>query len=142
TDPPVAQWAAAARGSPDGSAERLMLAGRCGCLDRVQHAVARDCVVEGGAELRSLAVVVGEMRVCLGDVGGRARGVGRRPLILLRYGQELERGLVAVAAADVQFPDLGLAAGGGQLQVAVGAVDLPEQVRAARDAAAIVDREG
>src|SRR5205814_646677 len=46
------------------------------------------------------------------------------------------------AAADVHFPDLGLAAGGGELQVALAAVDLPEQVRATRDAAAIVDREG
>src|SRR5205085_6941698 len=29
-----------------------------------------------------------------------------------------------------------------ELQIALAAVDLPEQVRAARDAAAIVDREG
>src|SRR5437016_5699136 len=87
--------------------ERLTLPGRCGCLDCVQHAVARDCVVEGGAEVRSLAVVAGEMCIRLGDVGGRARGLGRRPSILLRHGQEFECGLVALAAADVQFPDLG-----------------------------------
>src|SRR5437667_10019074 len=39
------------------------------------------------------------------------------------------------------FEDLGLAAGGGELQIALSAVDLPEQVRAARNPAAIVDRE-
>src|SRR5207253_3316033 len=65
-----------------------------------------------------------------------------RPPILLRHGQELERGLRAIAAADVHLPDLGLPAGGGELQIALAAVDLPEQVRTARDAAAIVDREG
>ena len=43
--------------------------------------------------MRSLAIVAGEMRVRLGDVGGRARGLGRRPPILLWHGQELERGL-------------------------------------------------
>src|SRR5256885_12407419 len=37
--------------------------------------------------------------------------------------------LRAVAAVDGQFEDLRLAADGGHLQVAVGAVDLPEQVR-------------
>src|SRR5213592_1738060 len=102
--------------------------------------MARDCVFKGGAEMRPLAIVAGEMRVRLGDV--RARALRRRPPILLWYGQELERGLRAPAATDVQLPDLGLAAGGGELQIALAAVDLPEQVRAARDAAAIVDREG
>src|SRR2546425_12304913 len=119
-----------------GSTERLTLAGRGALLDRVQHAVARDRVFEGGAELRSVAIVAGEMRVRVGDVGGRARGLGRRPPILLRHGQELERGLGALAAADVQLPDLGLAAGGGDLEVALASVDFPEEVRAARDSAA------
>ena len=40
------------------------------------------------------------------------------------------------------FEDLGLAAGGGELQIALSAVDFPEQVRAARDPAAVVHREG
>src|SRR6266705_4840474 len=127
---------------PRGSTERLTLTGRRSCLDRVQHAMARDRVFKGGAEVRSLAIVAGETRVRLGDVGGRARGLGRRPPILLWHGQELERGLRALAAADVHLPDLGLAAGGGELKIALAAVDLPEQVRAARNAAAIVDREG
>src|SRR3989442_13567358 len=35
-----------------------------------------------------------------------------------------------------------MAAGGGELQIALGAVDLPEQVGAARNPTAIVDREG
>jgi len=49
------------------------MTGRRGRLDRVQHAMARDRVFEGGAEMRSLAIVAGETRVRLGDVGGRAR---------------------------------------------------------------------
>src|SRR4051812_28145120 len=101
--------------------------------------MARGRVFERGAEVRSLAVVAGAMRVCLGDVRGRARDLGRRPPIPLRHAHELERGLRALAAVDLQLEDLGLAAGGGELQVALGAVDLPEQVRAARDAAAVVD---
>src|SRR2546421_8602612 len=102
--------------------------------------MARDRIFEGGAEMRPLAIVAGETRVRLGDVGARA--LRRRPPILLWHGQVLERGLCALAATDVQLPDLSLAAGGRELQVALGAVYLPEQVRAARDAAAIVDREG
>src|SRR6266516_8173318 len=125
---------------PRGSTERLTLAGRRRPLDRVQHAMARDCVFKGGAEMRSLAIVAGETRVRLGDVGARA--LRRRPPILFWYGQELERGLRALAPADVHLPDLSLAAGGGELQIALAAVDLPEQVRAARDPAAVVDREG
>src|SRR3989442_15698806 len=124
-----------------GSTERLTLTGCRGRLDRVQHAMARDPVVECGAEMRSLAIVAGETRVCLGDVGGRSRALRRRPPILLRHGQDLERGLRALAAAYGHLEDLGLAAGGGELQIALGAVDLPEQVGAARNAAAIVDRE-
>src|SRR3989440_4501962 len=102
--------------------------------------MARDSVFESRAEMRSLAIVAGETRVRLRDVGARA--LRRRPPILLWHGQDLERGLRAPAATDVQLPDLGLAAGGRELQIALAAVDLPEQVRAARDAAAIVDREG
>jgi hypothetical protein len=76
----------------------------------------------------------------LRDIG--ARPLRRRPPILLWHGNVIERGLRAPAAADIQLPDLGLAAGGGELQIALAAIDLPEQVRAARDPAAIVDREG
>src|SRR5213079_3726773 len=126
--------------TPGLSSERLTLTGRRCRLDRVQHAMARDRVFEGRAEMRSLAIVAGETRVRLRDVGAGA--LRRRPPILLRHGQELERGLRALAAADVQLPDLGLAAGGRELQIALAAVDLPEQVRAARDSAAVVDREG
>src|SRR2546425_11290514 len=124
-----------------GSAERLTLTCCRGRLDRVQHAMARDCVVERGAEMRSLAIVAGETRVCLGDVGGRARALRRRPAILLRHGEDLERGLRAPAAVYGHLEDLGLAAGGGELQIALGAIDLPEHVRAARNAATIMDRE-
>src|SRR5204862_2344277 len=102
--------------------------------------MAPDRVFESGTEMRSLAIVAGETRVRLRDVGAGA--LRRRPPILLWHGQELERGLRALAATDVQLPDLGLAAGRRELQIALAAVDLPEQVRAARDPAAIVDREG
>src|SRR5213593_854252 len=113
---------------------------RCrGVLDRVQHSMPRDRVVEPGAEMRSLAIVARETRVRLGDVGGRA--VQRREPVLRRHGQDLERGLRAVAATYGHLEDLGLAAVSRNLQVALGAVDLPEQVRAARTPAAIVNRE-
>src|SRR5947208_8643969 len=116
--------------APAGSTERLTLTSRRRLLDRVQHPMARDRVVERGAEMRSLAIVAGETRVRLGDVGGRA--VQRREPVLLRHGQDLERGLRAIAASYGHLEDLGLAAVSRNLEVALGAVDLPEQVRAAR----------
>src|SRR6266581_8344403 len=120
-----------------GLTERLTLTG-CRCrLYRVQHAMARDRVVERRAQMRSFSVVPGEMRVRLGDVGGRA--LRRRPPILLWHGQRFERGLAALAASYGHLEDLGLAAGGGELQIALGAVDLPEQVRAPRNTATVVD---
>src|SRR2546422_9597181 len=99
--------------------------------------MARDRVVERRAQMRSLSIVAGEPRVGLGDVGGRP--LRRPPPILLWHGQHLERGLAAFAAPYGHFEDLGVAAGGGELQIALGAVNLPEQIRAARNAAAIVD---
>src|SRR3989454_4973803 len=94
--------------APAGSTGRLTLTGCRGLLDRVQHPMARDRVVERGAEMRSLAIVAGETRVRLGDVGGRA--VQRRQSVLLRHGQDLERGLRALAATYGHLEDLGLAA--------------------------------
>src|SRR5436309_9184072 len=125
--------------APAGSTGRVTLTGCRGLLDRVQHPMARDRIVERGAQMRSLAIVAGEPRVRLGDVGGRA--VQRRQPVLLRHGQDLERGLRAVAATYGDLENLGLAAVSRKLQVALGAVDLPEQVRAARTPAAIVNRE-
>src|SRR5438876_566732 len=101
--------------------------------------MARDRVVERGTEMRSIAIVAGETRVRLGDVGGKA--LRRRPAVLLRHGQHFERRLRALAASYGHLENLGLAAGRGELQIALSAVDLPEQVRAARNAAAIMDRE-
>src|SRR5213594_3246596 len=101
--------------------------------------MACDRVVERRAEMRALAIVSGEMRVRLGDVG--ARTLQRREAVLRRHGQDLERGQRAVAATNGQLEDLRLAAVSGNLQVAFGAVDLPEQVRAARAPATIVNRE-
>jgi hypothetical protein len=61
----------------------------------------------------SLAIVAGETRVRLGDVG---RGsVQRRQPVLLRHGQDPERGLRAVAATYGHLEDLGLAAVSGKL---------------------------
>src|SRR5438477_12709179 len=102
--------------------------------------MAPDGVFESRTEMRPLAIVAGETRVRLRHVGARA--LRRRPPIVLWHGQELERGLRAPATTHVQLPDLGLAAGGRELQIALAAIDLPEQVRATRDSAAIADREG
>ena len=101
--------------------------------------MARDSVLKGGAEVRSLAIVAGEMRVRLGDVGGRA--LRWRPSVLPRNGHAFERGLRALTPADVHLPNLGLATCRSELQIALAAIDLPEQVRAARGPAAIVNRE-
>src|SRR5437870_1558952 len=125
--------------APAGSTGRLTLTGCRRLLDRVQHPMAGDRVVERGAEMRSLAIVAGETRVRLGNVGGRA--VQRRQSVQLRHGQDLERRLRAVAATYGHLEDLGLAAVRRNLEVALGAVDLPEQVRATRSRAAIVNRE-
>src|SRR5207245_4816103 len=81
-----------------GSAERLTLTGCRGHLDRVQHAMARDRVVERGAEMRSLAIVARETRVCLGDVGGRDRALRRPPPLLLRHEPDPRRWPTALAA--------------------------------------------
>src|SRR2546429_5939702 len=110
--------------APAGSTGRLTLTGCRGRLDRVQHAMARDRVVERGAQMRSLSIIAGETRVRLGDVGGSA--LRRRPPILLWHGQRLERGLRALAAPYGHLEDLGVAAGGGELQIDLGAVDLPD----------------
>src|SRR5437667_8425896 len=133
------QTCSAIMDAPAGSAGRLTLSGCRRLLDRVQHPMARDRVVERGREMRSLAIVARETRVRLGDVDGRA--VQRREPVLRRHGQGLERRLRTVAATYGQLEDLGLAAVSRHLQVARGAVDLPEQVRAARTPAAIVNRE-
>src|SRR2546427_6584722 len=68
----------------------------------------QTCALPIWAEMRSLAVVAGETRVRLGDVGGRA--VQRREPVLLRHGQDVEGGLRAVAATYGHLEDLGLAA--------------------------------
>src|SRR6266446_6409518 len=94
--------------APAGSVGRLTLSGCRRLLDRVQHPMAGDGVVERGAKMRSLAIIAGEMGVCLRDVGGRA--LQSREPIPLRHGQDLERGLRAVAATNGQIEDLGLAA--------------------------------
>src|SRR5439155_7619282 len=90
------------------STERLTLTGCRRRLDRVQHAMARDRVVERGAEMCSLAIVAGEARVRLGHIRGWA--LRRRPAVLLWHGQDLERGLRLPAAAYCHLEDLGLAA--------------------------------
>src|SRR6266566_7594881 len=135
----VRQTSSASVNAPAGSPGRLTLTGCRRLLDRVQHPMARDRVVERGREMRSLAIVAGETRVRLGDVG--ARTLQRREAVLPRHRQAIERGLRAVAATDGEVEDLGLAAVSRNLQVALGAVDLPEQVRAARAPATIVNRE-
>src|SRR5438445_6548060 len=94
-----------------GSTRRLTLTRRRSHLDCVQHAMARDRVVERGAEMRALAIVAGETRVRLSDVGGRA--LRRRPPVLLRHGQDFQRRLRAPAAVYGHLEALSLATGGG-----------------------------
>src|SRR2546428_80919 len=100
----------------------------------------RDRVCERRAEVRAIAIVAGETRIGLRHIRAGTR-LRRRPPVLLWYGQDRERGLRSVPAAYRQFEDLRLAALSGELQVAFGAVDLPEQIRAAGGSAAVVHRE-
>src|SRR5439155_14362870 len=81
-----------------------------------------------------------ETRIRLRDVSAEPR-LRRRPPILLWHRQARERRLRSLAAPYGHLEELGLAADGRQLQVALGAVDLPEQVGAARAPAAVMDRE-
>src|SRR2546427_13259559 len=96
--------------------------------------MARDRVVERRAQMRSLSIIAGEKRVRLGDVGGKA--LRRRPPMLLWQGQQLERGLRLLAALYGHLEDLGLAASGGGLQIALGALCLPYRGSVARYAPA------
>src|SRR2546428_3130961 len=102
--------------------------------------MARERVFKGRAEVRSLAIVAGETRVRLRDVRAQTR-LRRGPPILLWHSQDLERGLRPPAPAYGHLQELGLAAPGGKLQVALRALYLPEQGGAARPAAAGVDRQ-
>ena len=52
-------------------------------------------------------------------------------MILLWYKQDPKRGLRALAAAHCHLEDLGVATSSSELQIALGAVDFPEQIRAA-----------
>src|SRR5436309_11571982 len=69
---PLRQTYPAIRNAPAGSTGRVTLTGCRGLLDRVQHPMARDRIVERGAQMRSLAVVAGETRVRQRD----SRGLG------------------------------------------------------------------
>src|SRR5881628_1911738 len=88
----------------------------------------------------AFAIVASEPRVRLGDIRPQTRLRGRPP-ILLGHRQDREGRLRPLAAAYGHLEELGLAAVGGELQVAFGTVDLPEQVGATRASAAVVDRE-
>src|SRR3954454_8480627 len=113
------------------------MAGGCRCLDRSQHVMARDRVVEGGAEVGPLVVVAREVGECLRDVRGGPVALRGRPSVLLWPRQNFERIVRAVSAAQGQRKELRLAASGCDLQVAVGAVDLPKEVSAAGGASAV-----
>src|SRR5260370_40707264 len=126
---------------PPSSAERLALASRRRDLNRVQHAVARDRVIKGRADMCAFTEVTCEAYIRLGEIG--ARGLLRwRPEILLWHRKPLQCLIFPLPPMHRQFEDLGLAAGGGELQIALRAVDFPQPVRAARDPAAVVHREG
>src|SRR2546428_14108673 len=82
-----------------------------------------------------------EAYIRLGEIGARAL-LRWRPAILLWHRQDLQCLIFPIPPMHRQFEDLGLAAQSGELQIALSAVDFPEQVRAARDPAAEVNREG
>src|SRR5438874_12080055 len=82
-----------------------------------------------------------EAYIRLGEIGARAL-LRWRPAILLWHRQNLQCLIFPLPPMHRQFEDLGLAAQSGELQIALSAVDFPEQVRAARDPAAAVHREG
>src|SRR5207247_1661189 len=126
---------------PPSSAERLALAGRRRDLNSGQHAVARDRVIKGRADMCAFTEVTCEAYIRLGEIGARAL-LRWRPAILLWHRQHLQGLIFPIPPMHCQFEDLGLAAHSGQLQIALSAVDFPEQVRAARDPAAVVYREG
>src|SRR5256885_4110497 len=99
---------------PAGSTGRVTLTGCRGLLDRVQHPMARDRVVERGAEMRSLAIVVGEARVRLGDVGGRAGALWRLTTVLLLHQVDLKPSLAGPSSAPPIPEKLGRAPRGGE----------------------------
>src|SRR2546429_9232522 len=82
-----------------------------------------------------------EAYICLGEIGARAL-LRWRPAILLWHRQDLQCLIFPIPPMHRHFEDLGLAAQRGELQIALSAVDFPEQVRAARDPAAVGHGEG
>src|SRR5256885_6740876 len=112
------------------STKPLTPTGRGRRLDRIQHAMPNEPVLERRAEMRSVAIVAGKTCPRLGNVRPETR-LRRGPSIVRWHGQDLERALRPPAAAYGQLEELRLAAIGGHLQVAFGTVDLPEQVGSA-----------
>src|SRR5260370_41411 len=74
---------------PPSSAERLALAGRRRDLNSAQHAVARDRVIKGRADICAFTEVTCEAYIRLGEIGARAL-LRWRPAILLWHRQHLQ----------------------------------------------------
>src|SRR6266487_5278078 len=106
---------------PPSSAERLALTSRRRDLNRVQQAVARDRVLKGRADMCTFTEVTCEAHIRLGEIGARA-WLRWRPAILLWHRQHLQGLIFPPPPMYRQFEDLGLAAGGGELQIALSAV--------------------
>ena len=115
---------------PPSSAERLALAGRRRDLNSVQHAVARDRVIKGRADMCAFTEVTCEAYIRLGEIGARAL-LRWRPAILLWHRQDLQGLIFPFPPMHRQFEDLGVAAERGDLQVALSPIDFPQQVGAA-----------
>src|SRR5438552_19055158 len=101
---------------PPSSAERLALAGRRRDLNSVQHAVARDRVIKGRANMCAFTEVTCEAYIRLGEIGAGAL-LRWRPAILLWHRQDLQ--CLIFPPMHRHFEDLGVAAQSGDLQVAL-----------------------
>src|SRR5205085_11876276 len=89
----------------------------------------------------ALTEVTCEAYIRLGEIGARAL-LRWRPAILLWHRQDLQCLIFPIPPMHRHFEDLGLTAQSGELQIALSAVDFPDQVRAARNPPAVAQREG
>src|SRR5256885_6206401 len=90
---------------PTSSAERLALAGHRRDLNSVQHAVARDRVIKGRADMSAFTEVTCEAYIRLGEIGARAL-LRWRPAILLWHRHHLQCLIFPLPPMHRQFEDL------------------------------------
>src|SRR5437899_4195286 len=94
---------------PPSSAERLALAGLRRDLNSVQHAVARDRIIKGRADMCAVTEVTCEADIRLGEIGARAL-LRWRPAILLWHRQDLQCLILPIPPMHRHFEELVVAA--------------------------------